>query len=97
MSATMNTNGAVLPVLERKTVCPVCKSASTLRLFEKRGIPYRRCRSCDFRFATPAVNANLSNRLDQYEQAYLQYLGPDPANLVNFEALCTCSTPFTRH
>jgi SAM-dependent methyltransferase len=55
--------------------------------FERDGIPYFTCATCSFRFSRPARNANLENALDEYEDAYLQYLRPDPADDVNFEAL----------
>src|SRR4029450_10271708 len=51
------------------------------------GTDYWKCPDCSFRFATPDRNPNLANTLDEYEDAYLQYLAPDPADAANFDAL----------
>lgn len=68
--------------------CPLCGSAGAARLFSKRQTDYWRCAACTFRFATPEINPNLTRTLDGYEDAYLQYLGADPSDAVNFESLC---------
>jgi 2-polyprenyl-3-methyl-5-hydroxy-6-metoxy-1,4-benzoquinol methylase len=68
-------------------MCPVCRRGRAAPLFSKDGVDYWKCPDCDFRFATPDRNPNLANTLDQYEDAYLQYLAPDPADAVNFDAL----------
>jgi SAM-dependent methyltransferase len=67
--------------------CPLCRSPRTATLFTKDGTDYWSCRECGFRFATPDRNRNLGNALADYEQAYLQYLGPDRADEANFDAL----------
>jgi len=67
--------------------CPLCASALAERLFSKEGIDYCACPNCGFRFSTPERNANLVNAIDDYEDAYLQYLEPDNSDDVNFDAL----------
>ena len=54
--------------------CPLCCTDRLQQIFKKQGIPYYRCLACDFVFSKPSVNANLTNELDEYEPAYLQYL-----------------------
>ena len=68
-------------------VCPLCGSARVVQLFVKQRTPYWRCTSCSFRFATPEVNPNLANAIDDYPTAYMQYLGPNPTDRQNFDAL----------
>ncbi len=68
--------------------CRLCASPSLAHLFRKQGTDYWACRACGFRLATPRTNPNLANTLDEYEQAYLQYLAPDRADRDNFESLC---------
>lgn len=67
--------------------CPVCRSERAAPLFSKASTDYWRCPDCRFRFATPDPNPNLANALEDYEDAYLQYLSPEPADTVNFDAL----------
>ena len=67
--------------------CPVCASARVRRAFTKDGIDYWTCDECRFRYSTPDRNANLANAIDDYEDAYLQYLGPDPNDEANFASL----------
>ncbi len=55
--------------------CRLCRSENRRRMFEKEDVPYFRCLDCGFVFAEPATNPNLENRLDDYEAAYLDYLG----------------------
>ncbi len=74
--------------------CGICGGTDTTELFCKEGIPYFSCRSCGFRFARPARNPNLANRLEDYEPAYLQYLQPDRADRANFDALYDWVTRF---
>lgn len=68
-------------------MCPLCDSARTKLLFIKRGTSYRRCGDCGFSFAVPTVNPNLANTIDDYEDAYLQYLAPDQADGANLASL----------
>jgi 2-polyprenyl-3-methyl-5-hydroxy-6-metoxy-1,4-benzoquinol methylase len=75
--------------------CPVCRGSRAVPLFAKEGIDYWSCPDCAFRFATPDRNPNLTNTLDEYEDAYLQYLSPDPADAVNFDALYRWMTSVT--
>lgn len=70
-----------------KVACPLCGSSRVAPLFTKRQTAYWACAACTFRFATPDVNPNLTQTLDGYEDAYLQYLAPDASDSVNFEAL----------
>lgn len=51
------------------------------------GTEYLACRACTFRFAVQATNPNLENELDDFEPAYLQYLGPDRSDERNLESL----------
>jgi 2-polyprenyl-3-methyl-5-hydroxy-6-metoxy-1,4-benzoquinol methylase len=67
--------------------CPLCGSATPSRLFEKEHTAYWECGVCGFRFATPPRNPNLANAIDEYEDAYLQYLAPDRSDEANFDAL----------
>lgn len=68
--------------------CPLCDSSDTRLLFRKAGIPCAVCRDCGFRFSKPQANINFQPSIEQYEDAYLQYLGSDPADQRNFEAAC---------
>jgi 2-polyprenyl-3-methyl-5-hydroxy-6-metoxy-1,4-benzoquinol methylase len=68
--------------------CPLCRSPRTALLFRKQQTAYRGCADCRFRFATPTVNPNLAQTLDQYEDAYLQYLAPDASDAANLGSLC---------
>lgn len=64
--------------------CPLCGEARVAPRFEKDGAPFFACRACGFAFARPVVNANLANRIEDYESSYLDYLDEtheDPANL----------------
>ncbi len=67
--------------------CGICGGTDTTEIFRKEEIPYFACRSCGFRFARPARNPNLANRIEDYEPAYLQYLQSDPADRANFDVL----------
>jgi 2-polyprenyl-3-methyl-5-hydroxy-6-metoxy-1,4-benzoquinol methylase len=70
-----------------EVACPLCGSNRVAPLFTKRQTAYWACAACTFRFATPDVNPNLTQTLDGYEDAYLQYLAPDVSDRVNFEVL----------
>lgn len=67
--------------------CPVCGSADIVHDFDKDNIPYFRCRACAFRFSRPDDNANLREEIEGFEEAYIQYLSPDPADAPNFDRL----------
>jgi 2-polyprenyl-3-methyl-5-hydroxy-6-metoxy-1,4-benzoquinol methylase len=67
--------------------CPLCGSHRVGTRFTKQRTDYWSCEDCGFRFATPDRDPNLSNTLDEYEAAYLQYLAPDDADRANFDAL----------
>jgi 2-polyprenyl-6-hydroxyphenyl methylase/3-demethylubiquinone-9 3-methyltransferase len=68
-------------------LCPVCESKSARHDFDKDGIPYYRCRHCMFRFSRPKDNANFRTDISGFEDAYVEYLGPDPADRPNFDNL----------
>jgi 2-polyprenyl-3-methyl-5-hydroxy-6-metoxy-1,4-benzoquinol methylase len=74
-------------VARRARRCALCQSGETSVRFVKHDVDYSECRACGFRFASPEVNPNLANALDDYEAAYLQYLAPEPADSANFDAL----------
>jgi len=53
--------------------CPLCNSQNTLLAFEKRDICYFSCTQCQFVFSATAANANLENKIADFEPSYLQY------------------------
>lgn len=67
--------------------CPLCGADRARPLFRKQQTDYWACAACTFRFATPDVNPNLTQTLDGYEDAYLQYLAADASDAANFAAL----------
>ena len=67
--------------------CPLCGADRAAPLFTKQRTDYWACAACTFRFATPDVNPNLTQTLDGYEDAYLQYLAADASDASNFAAL----------
>jgi SAM-dependent methyltransferase len=71
----------------RERTCPLCGFSHAAPLFTKRQTDYWACAACTFRFATPDVNPNLTQTIDGYEEAYLQYLATDASDAVNFESL----------
>jgi SAM-dependent methyltransferase len=75
--------------------CPNCRSHRVAPLFTKRSVGYWSCADCRFRFSTPDVDPNLAATLDSYEQAYLQYLEPQPADRANFDSLYRWMTGIT--
>ncbi|HEV3259079.1 MAG TPA: class I SAM-dependent methyltransferase [Gemmataceae bacterium] len=76
--------------------CPVCRSDRVRCAFVKEQVPYFFCRACRFGFAKPPTNPNLENRLEDFEDAYLQYFRPDPVDDRNFAALCAWMSRFGR-
>jgi 2-polyprenyl-3-methyl-5-hydroxy-6-metoxy-1,4-benzoquinol methylase len=74
-------------VTATESTCRLCRSTLTARLFVKQQVDYWRCAECRFRFATPDPDPNLANAIDDYEDAYLQYLAPDRGDDANFRAL----------
>jgi 2-polyprenyl-3-methyl-5-hydroxy-6-metoxy-1,4-benzoquinol methylase len=67
--------------------CAICGSDRITLLFVKRGVEYRACRQCGFRFSLPDVNPNLTNTINDFEAAYLRYLEPDRSDAANFASL----------
>jgi 2-polyprenyl-3-methyl-5-hydroxy-6-metoxy-1,4-benzoquinol methylase len=68
-------------------LCPLCNSAKTTFLFSKQQNPHYRCRKCRFVFARPQTNANLQNKLKDFEPAYLNYLSEQAHDKKNHDAL----------
>jgi len=66
--------------------CPLCGGVTAIA-FRKDAVDYFGCSGCGFRFSRQPTNPNLSQRLDEFESAYVQYLGDDPADEPNFAAL----------
>jgi 2-polyprenyl-3-methyl-5-hydroxy-6-metoxy-1,4-benzoquinol methylase len=64
----------------------VCGAGAAIA-FEKDAVGYFDCSACGFRFSRQTTNPNLDQDLEQFESAYLQYLGDDPADDANFSAL----------
>jgi 2-polyprenyl-3-methyl-5-hydroxy-6-metoxy-1,4-benzoquinol methylase len=71
----------------RERTCPLCGLGCAARLFTKQQTDYWECPTCSFRFSTPDRNPNLANILDEYEEAYLQYLSPDRSDEANFASV----------
>jgi 2-polyprenyl-3-methyl-5-hydroxy-6-metoxy-1,4-benzoquinol methylase len=67
--------------------CALCGAGALDRRFEKEGVPYFRCRSCAFELAMPEPNPNLSNRLEDFEPVYLDYLSETAEDRRNLEAV----------
>ncbi|MDZ4794697.1 MAG: class I SAM-dependent methyltransferase [Bacteroidota bacterium] len=53
--------------------CPLCNNQNTSLLFIKKDIPYYSCTSCGFIFSSTTSNANLDNKITDFETSYLQY------------------------
>ena len=53
--------------------CKLCNDASISFLFDKQGVSYFQCSSCKFIFSDSG-NPNLTNRLKDFEPAYIDYL-----------------------
>jgi len=66
--------------------CPICDKPAE-STFERDAIAYFDCSACGFRFSRQPTNPNLSQRLDEFESAYLRYLDDDPADEQNFSRL----------
>lgn len=73
--------------LSARETCSLCGSRDVRQRFLKQEVPYYECAVCDFVFARPTTNANLENRLEDYEIAYLGYLRESPQDRANFRAL----------
>jgi len=80
----------------RDGTCPLCGSGRAVLLFTKEETDYRECPDCGFRFSTPDRNPNVTNTLDDYEAAYLQYLAPDSGDDANFESIYQWMADVTR-
>lgn len=68
-------------------MCAICRSDRVAALFVKDGADYSECRACGFRFSSPDVNPNLANTIEDFEDAYLRYLEPEPSDAANFASL----------
>jgi SAM-dependent methyltransferase len=89
-------NATVIMKGSTKPQCPLCGTGRMAPLFRKHQTDYWQCSDCRFRFGTPAVNPNLVRTLGDYEDAYLQYLAPDPSDGANLHALCQWMEGFAR-
>ena len=78
----------------RGQVCRMCGTDYKKVLFEKRGIPYYRCRECGFIFSYPGENANFANKFDDYEASYLNYLIGTECDRKNYALLLTWMSKF---
>lgn len=67
--------------------CPLCGDEDAALAFDKDAVEYFDCTVCGFRFSRQPTNPNLAQELGQFEAAYLQYLGDDPADEMNFAGL----------
>jgi SAM-dependent methyltransferase len=65
----------------------MCESVATRIAFRKECTDYRDCATCGFRFSLSPTNPNFANTVDDYEDAYLQYLAPDQADRANLASL----------
>lgn len=70
-----------------ETTCPLCNTTPAKFLFNKQGSPFYSCTSCSFIFSKPLNNPNLINTINDFEPAYLSYLGPQLHDKKNHEAL----------
>ena len=68
-------------------ICPLCHASQTNPLFLKDGASFNSCLSCGFKFAWTAKNANFQSSLDDYEDAYIQYLENNAADEKNFQSI----------
>ncbi len=71
---------------ENELACSLCGSDSKF-LFNKQGSPFYSCTNCRFVFAKPLNNPNLINTINDFEPAYLSYLGDQQHDKKNHEAL----------
>jgi hypothetical protein len=55
--------------------CPVCRSPQAAPLFTKEDVDDWNYPDCHFRFATPDRNPNLSDTLEEYEDAWSGHRG----------------------
>ena len=53
--------------------CPLCSSKATIQLFTKESINYHKCNSCFFVFSKPDVNFNFQEKIESFEDAYINY------------------------
>jgi 2-polyprenyl-3-methyl-5-hydroxy-6-metoxy-1,4-benzoquinol methylase len=75
--------------------CTLCASTRVGRLFVKEGLCYWRCRTCRLVFAHGGPNSNLENRLEDFEPAYLDYLGATAEDEQRFRSLQVWMERFT--
>jgi 2-polyprenyl-3-methyl-5-hydroxy-6-metoxy-1,4-benzoquinol methylase len=67
--------------------CRLCGSRRIDPLFVKDAIPYLRCGVCGHQFSLPQGNANLDNRWEDYEPAYISYLAESADDAITMGAL----------
>jgi len=56
------------------TKCPLCAIKPAHKIFDKGGISYYRCLTCNFVFSQAERNPNFTSTIDDYQPSYLQYL-----------------------
>ena len=76
-----------------KGVCPLCNSNNIKKLFLKEGIPYKKCRSCKFKFSVPINNPNFQDSLNEYDNT--QYLEDNIADRVNYQSIVNWMNTYT--
>ena len=67
--------------------CPLCSSKATLQLFTKESINYHQCESCFFVFSKPDVNFNFQEKIESFEEAYINYFDSSQADNKNLNLL----------
>jgi 2-polyprenyl-3-methyl-5-hydroxy-6-metoxy-1,4-benzoquinol methylase len=65
--------------------CPLCSGKNVVHLFVKQDIPYYKCRDCSFIFSRAENNPNLTNAIEDYEPAYMDYFSEKPHDKRNHE------------
>jgi 2-polyprenyl-3-methyl-5-hydroxy-6-metoxy-1,4-benzoquinol methylase len=58
-----------------------------MHLFIKQEVPFYKCGNCSFIFSRPEMNPNLSNTIENYEPAYLDYFNEKPLDEKNHNSL----------
>ncbi len=79
--------GAAPPIHLDPGACALCGSSACISLFTKDHAPFFECTACSFRFAIPDRNANLENKIEEFETSYLQYFREAPRDKINFDNL----------
>jgi SAM-dependent methyltransferase len=67
--------------------CTLCGSTDLAPGPSRASVAYLDCERCGLRFARRGANPNLENELEDFEDAYIEYLSDDPADARNIAAL----------